>query len=221
MKLLLDHFDTLSDQPRQLDRLRNFVLQLAVRGKLTEQNPNDEPATALLDRIRAERDRLVKEKKIRKPKKLPPVDAAEVPFVLPEGWVWVRLGEVIHFQNGFAFKSSSFSDKGVPVVRIGDIQKGKVSLQRIKRVPQEIFDQVGFQYHIEKGDILLAMSGATTGKIGVSDLDEKVLLNQRVGKVIPFLINSKYITSFLQKTTESFLKRAWGSAQPNFFQPKF
>ena len=75
-------------------RLKDKILQLAIQGKLVEQDKNDEPASELLQRIKEERDKLIKEKKIRKPKKLPPIEEDEKPFEIPEGWEWVRLGEV-------------------------------------------------------------------------------------------------------------------------------
>ena len=71
--------------------LKDKILQLAIQGKLVEQDKNDEPASALLQRIKEERDKLVKEGKIRKPKKLPPIEEEEKPFDIPKGWEWVRL----------------------------------------------------------------------------------------------------------------------------------
>ena len=84
---LLAAFETLAEAPDGIARLRELVLQLAVRGKLVPQDPNDEPASVLLERIAAEKARLVKEGKIPKPKPLPPVGEDEVPFEVPEGWV--------------------------------------------------------------------------------------------------------------------------------------
>ena len=89
---LIAAFETLADAPDGTTRLRELVLQLAVRGKLVAQDPSDEPAAVLLERIAAEKARLVKEKKIRKPKVLPPIEADEVPFAVPEGWEWCRFG---------------------------------------------------------------------------------------------------------------------------------
>src|SRR5690606_33979520 len=79
---------------RGAPKLRELILELAVRGRLMPQHPSDEPAWVLLERIEAEKQRLVKEGKIKPPKKLPPVREDEVPFEVPEGWAWVRLGVV-------------------------------------------------------------------------------------------------------------------------------
>jgi type I restriction enzyme S subunit len=88
------HFDTLFTTEQSIDALKQTILQLAVMGKLVRQNPNDEPASVLLERIAAEKDRLVKETKIKKQKPLPEISEDEKPFELPEGWEWCRLGQL-------------------------------------------------------------------------------------------------------------------------------
>lgn len=97
---LLQHFHTLTKEPKNAKELKGLILQLAVQGKLTAQwraeNPNQEPATELLKRIAKEKAELVKAKKIRKEKPLPAISEEEKPYELPEGWSWSRLGSVIH-----------------------------------------------------------------------------------------------------------------------------
>ena len=100
---LANHFDLLFSGPMgawAIDRLKDTILQLAVMGKLVPQNPEDEPASKLLERIEAEKVRLVKEGKIKKQKPLPPVSDDEKPFQLPEGWEWVRLNQIGVFSGG-------------------------------------------------------------------------------------------------------------------------
>jgi type I restriction enzyme S subunit len=94
------NFGHLADAPGGVAKLRQMVLQLAVQGKLVEQNPSDEPASELLKRIAAEKERLIEEKKIRKPKALPPIEVDEVPFDVPSGWKWSRLGNLTEIQTG-------------------------------------------------------------------------------------------------------------------------
>ena len=106
-----------------IKKLRELILELAVRGKLVAQNPEDEPASKLLERIEAEKARLIAEGRIKRQKPLPAISDDEKPFGLPTGWEWVRLAATTTFINGFAFKSSSFQDYGVGVVKIGDINK--------------------------------------------------------------------------------------------------
>ncbi|MEW6595455.1 MAG: restriction endonuclease subunit S [Thermodesulfobacteriota bacterium] len=93
--LLEQHFDTAFAAPDGITKLRELILTLAMQGKLVEQNPNDPPASELLKEIEAEKLRLVKAGKIKRPKPLPPIKPEEVPYELPQGWEWVRLGEIV------------------------------------------------------------------------------------------------------------------------------
>jgi type I restriction enzyme S subunit len=90
---LIQQFDLLASSLGGVAKLRELILSLAVRGKLVPQNPADEPASVLLQKIRAEKERLIAEGKIKKDKPLPPISDEEKPFELPEGWEWVRLNE--------------------------------------------------------------------------------------------------------------------------------
>lgn len=134
------------------------------------------------------------------------------------GVEWKALGDVCDFQNGFAFKSNLFKDKGFPIVRITNIDGTDVDLIDVK-----YFDPIDYNsgnplnYSIVKGDILIAMSGATTGKIGYYNLNEIAYLNQRVGKFIPnkTLVNNRYLYHFLLTKTEFMNVLAGGGAQPN------
>jgi type I restriction enzyme S subunit len=91
--LLLEHFDELISTPEDVEKLNRTILQLAMQGKLVEQNPNDEPAIELLKQIREEK---AKEKKGKKSAALPLIESDETPFDLPKGWEWVRLGELVN-----------------------------------------------------------------------------------------------------------------------------
>ncbi len=95
--LLEQHFDTVFAAPDGIVRLRELILTLAMQGKLVEQDPKDPPASELLKEIEAEKKRLVKEGKIKKPKPLPHIKPEEVPYDLPPGWEWVRLGEICSY----------------------------------------------------------------------------------------------------------------------------
>lgn len=101
---------------RAIDKLKQTILQLAVMGKLVPQDPNDEPASQLLKRIAAEKAQLVKDKKIKKQKPLPPITDEEKPFELPEGWEWVRLGSIIHISSGQGLTAANMNSNGeIPV----------------------------------------------------------------------------------------------------------
>jgi type I restriction enzyme S subunit len=92
--LLFENFDLLLDAPDGIEQIRKLILQLAVQGKLVPQDPSGEPASELLKKIKAEKEKLIKEGKIKKEKPLPPIKPDEIPYELPKGWEWVRLGEI-------------------------------------------------------------------------------------------------------------------------------
>lgn len=97
--------------PDAIPRLRRFILDLAVQGKLSEQDPRDEPATQLLMRIQTEMARLVKEGKIRKQNPQAEIETDAIPFTLPEGWAWARLGNLIHLLSGQHLQPGEYSDE--------------------------------------------------------------------------------------------------------------
>ena len=135
---------------------------------------------------------------------------------LPQGWEIKRLGEVCNFQNGFAFKSKTFKKKGIPIVRITNIQNEKLNLSKIVYIDPKDYDKNLSKYEIVRGDLLIAMSGATTGKIGIHQTDEKLLLNQRVGKFSPKpALNKSFLFNFLATKVEESLSISAGAAQPN------
>lgn len=104
-----------------IKKLRELILELAVRGKLVPQDPNDEPASQLLKRIAAEKEALVKAGKLKKQKPLPPITDEEKPFELPQGWELVRFGDAIEVINGRAYKRHEMLDKGTPLLRVGNL----------------------------------------------------------------------------------------------------
>ena len=122
------HFDLLLDRPQAIDALEQTLLQLAVRGLLVPQDPTDEPASALLQKIRAEKDRLIATGQIKRDKPLPPITDEEKPFELPVGWEWVRLGIVVGIERGGSPRpiEAFLTDEpdGLNWIKIGDTEKG-------------------------------------------------------------------------------------------------
>ena len=201
-------------------QLKNSILQMAVQGKLVPQDPNDEPASVLLERIRAEKEQLIKEGKIKKEKnpsvifrgadnlpyekvgKNEPVCIAdEVPFDIPENWEWVRVKHFTTLYNGRAFKPSDWTDTGLPIVRIQNLNN--------QNSPYNLYN--GFvepEYQLYGGELLFAWSGTPGTSFGAHiwcgkeavlnqhifrlDFSEKVIykpyymyaLNQRIGELI-------------------------------------
>ncbi|EMS7981106.1 restriction endonuclease subunit S, partial [Salmonella enterica subsp. enterica serovar Soerenga] len=185
-KLIVDHIDTWTTarQTRSttgrgssgkidlygIKKLRELILELAVRGKLVPQDPNDEPASVLLKRIAAEKAELVKQGKIKKQKPLPEISEEEKPFELPVGWEWVRLGEISDAVTGNAFKTSEYSDEGTFVLRVTNINPdGSINLTDSKFIPHNIAENKYSNFSLVEGDILLVMVGGSLGKIGIVD----------------------------------------------------
>jgi type I restriction enzyme S subunit len=108
--LLQTHFETALDHPNGIKKLRELILSLAMQGKLVVQDKNDQPARELLKEIQAEKERLVKEGKIRKTDALSPIKDEEKPFVLPEGWEWVRLGDVCNVKSSKRIFESDYCE---------------------------------------------------------------------------------------------------------------
>lgn len=162
------HFDILFTTERSIDALKQTILQLAVMGKLVPQDPNDEPASKLLERIAKEKAQLIKDKKIKKPKDLPPITEEEKPFDLPKGWEWARIFDVSLFSEyGSSQKTVTELPDGVPVLKMGDIQSGQLILGKHQVVSAQIEDLPNL--YLKFGDVLYnrTNSAELVGKTGM------------------------------------------------------
>ena len=130
---------------------------------------------------------------------------------------WKPLGDVCNFQNGFAFKSGLFKDNGSPIVRITNIDGKEVNLSDVKYFLLDDYNTDMTPYEVHQGDILIAMSGATTGKIGFYNYEHPSYLNQRVGKFSPNtnILNNRYLYHYLLSKVEDIYIISGGGAQPN------
>jgi len=196
--------DELENAEKELDTLESqfaeylpkSILQVATQGKLVAQDSDDEPATELLKRIKQEKDELIRDGKIKKEKPLPSISAAEIPYDLPDGWDWYRLGELCEINGGYAFKSSNYSSTGVRVVRISDFdERGFID----KNVVRHLYSTQIEPYLLAMNDILIAMTGGTVGKsLLVSELSETMVVNQRVATIkLSPASNPRYIFSVI------------------------
>lgn len=212
-KLRLKSIDNISLEG--IGALRRLILEFAIRGKLVPQDPTDEPARVLIKKITNEREVLLNQGKIKKVELLNAISEDEKKFNLPHGWEWIRLGAISEFINGYAFKSSDFTSEGAGIIKIGDIQNGQINSSEISRVGDHIVGELDEALKIRKGDLLIAMSGATTGKLGFNKSDEIFYLNQRVGKIVPYLLNKDYTFHYLSTKIAENLTISQGSAIPN------
>lgn len=143
-----------------IQKLRQKILREAVQGKLTEQNPDDEPASELLKKIKKEKDRLIKEGKIKKQKPLPEITEDEIPYELPNNWCWTRLGEIANIKRGASPRPiNSFiteSQNGVNWIKIGDSLKGsKYIISTNQKITEEGAKRSVF---VNKGDLVMSNS---------------------------------------------------------------
>lgn len=132
------------------------------------------------------------------------------------GWQVKKLGEVCGFQNGFAFKSNLFRETGLPIVRISNIQGDELVTDKLVYFDPADYREDLLKFKVMQDDLLIAMSGATTGKIGFNTTDIVFYLNQRVGKFEPGKnLDKKFLYYFLSTKSEESLRISAGSAQPN------
>ena len=137
--------------------------------------------------------------------------------MMKKGWDIKKLGEVCTFINGFAFKSSKFTESGEPIIRISDIQNGMVVDSNVVYFDIDSYSENLSKYKVYPNDILIAMSGGTTGKIGINYTNREFYLNQRVGvfRENNNVLNHMFLFYYLHTKGEDSLKMAAGAAQPN------
>jgi type I restriction enzyme S subunit len=194
----------LYNQLTQLDNLNQAILQEAVQGKLVPQDPKDEPASELLKRIKAEKATLRQAQgKGKKEKPLPPIKPEEIPFEIPENWVWCRLGEICDNIT----KGSSPNWQGVQYVSEGEgilfitsknVDSFKIDLTKASYV-EEKFNEIEPRSILKKGDILTNIVGASIGRTALFDLDVVANINQAVCilRIEHSFINKAYLLNLM------------------------
>ena len=199
--------------------MKKSLLQYAIEGKLVPQRKEEGTAKELLAKIRAEKARLIKEKKIKKDKPLPAITDDEKPFDIPESWEWVRLGELGEWCSGAtpSRQHPEYFGGKIPWLKTGDLNDGY-----IKDVPEFITEE-GFQHSSTKinpvGSVLIAMYGATIGKLGI--LQVPATTNQACCACELFQgIYNKYLFYFLLANRNFFIRKGMGGAQPNISKAK-
>ncbi|EAN9189058.1 restriction endonuclease subunit S, partial [Salmonella enterica] len=189
-----EHFDTLFTTEASIDALKQTILQLAVMGKLVPQDPNDEPASELLKRIAQEKAQLVKDGKMKKQKPLPPISDEEKPFELPDGWEWVKLGNILHDIKYGTSQKCDYNISGYPVLRIPNIVKGIIDLADIKY--GALTDSELKDLTLNKNDLLFIRSNGSTNIVGQSTLVQHDLKDHAyAGYIIRVRLHNEYINA--------------------------
>jgi type I restriction enzyme S subunit len=156
-----DAFDALTADPRTLDALKQTVLQLAVQGKLVPQDPHDEPASALLEDIREEQQRLVLEGKIPRLLTLPPIKSDEMLFELPHSWVWCRTSDLCLSISDGDHQPPPKVESGIPFLVISNIRTGEIDFSSVTRfVPEAYYADIQEMRQPRRGDILYSIVGS-------------------------------------------------------------
>jgi type I restriction enzyme S subunit len=201
-----DNFDLLYSAPENIGKLRQAILQLAVMGKLVPQDANDEPAAVLLERIKKEKQRLVKEGKVRKSKVLPPITLGETLYKIPNNWQWTKLGQCIELVSGQHLNASEQNNHeiGIPYLT-GASDFGKVYPKITRWTTQAKAVTI-------KNDILLSVKG-TVGKSNILDL-EQAGIGRQIMALRPILINYQYLYLFCLSASEKFYSLGVGIAIP-------
>ena len=181
-----------------IKQAKSKILDLAIHGKLAPQDPNDEPAIELLKRINPD---------------FTPCDNGHY-TQLPEGWSICKLSKLCKIENGFAFSSNDYKHEGTPLIRISNIVNNSIDLTDCVYIQ----NNVDYRFVVNKGDLLIAMSGATTGKMRVYSSKRTAFLNQRVGNIKILdgsLLSADYRNIYMQSKVDNIIKFAYGGAQPN------
>ena len=219
-------------------QLKNSILQMAVQGKLVPQDPTDEPASVLLERIRQEKDALIKEGKIKKEKNpsvifrgadnLPyekvgnsdPVCIAdEVPFEIPDSWEWVRLGSILYKLSDGTHSTPKYVEHGIPFISVKDVSSGCLDFSNCKYIAEKEHAELYERCNPEKGDILLTKVG-TTGIPVIVDTDKEFSLfvsvallkfNQNLlyNEYLIHLINSPLVQKQAAENTKGVGNKNW------------
>lgn len=193
-------------QSDMIKQLRQNILQEAVQGKLVPQDPNDEPANILVERIKEEKERLITEKKIKKEKPLPLIIEDEIPYELPEGWLWTRLGdlcELITKGSSPKWQGVNYIDNqnGVLFITSENVGNYRLILTNKKYLEWK-FNEIEPRSILKKGDILMNIVGASIGRTAIFEVDDVANINQAVCTIrtIDISIYRPYLLYFLNSS---------------------
>jgi type I restriction enzyme S subunit len=207
----------LTHQLTLVKKLRQQLLQDAVQGKLVPQNRKDEPASELLRKIKAEKAELIAEKKLKKDKELTPIKPEEIPFEIPENWVWCRLGEMcFHITDG-EHVTPQKQKEGRLLLSAKNIRDGFIVYDNVDYISEEDFQKSIKRCRPEKSDVLIVSVGGTIGRSTVMKDDVEFAIVRSVALIKPFI---KLMADFIKFILDSPILqkeingRSWGTAQP-------
>ncbi len=182
--------------------LKNSILQLAIQGKLVEQRPEEGTAQELFAQIQAEKQRLIEAGKIKKEKPLPEIAEDEKPFEIPEGWMWVHLGEVVTVLGGKripAGRQLTTENTGYKYIRVSDMKDGTVLTDKLLYVPYDIFPSIS-RYIIHKEDVYITVAG-TIGRVGkIPEEIDGANLTENANRLVFSCIQQDWLIKWLESS---------------------
>ena len=189
-------------------KLRQKILDLAIHGKLVPQDPNDEPASVLLERIKAEKERLIKEGKIKRAKKsAKSSDTPHYPYLLPKGWKWCKLEDIAYVASGSTPSKESFVSDGIPYIKMYNLRNQKIDFDfKPQYIKPEVHNGKLQRSRTEVGDLIMNIVGPPLGKLAIipSSLPQ-ANFNQAAVLIRPLLhkaILTKYLFYYLSEMSE-------------------
>ena len=219
-------------------QLKNSILQWAIQGKLVPQDPNDEPASVLLEKIRQEKERLIKEKKIKRDKNASIIYRGEdnsyyekflatgevkcideeIPFEIPNGWEWCRMGSIGEWGAGAtpAKGNLDYYNGNILWLRTGELNNDVVYDTEIK-ITEKALRECSLRLN-KIGDVMIAMYGATIGKVAI--VGKEMTTNQACCACTPIGVFNWFLFYFLMGSQIDFIKKGEGGAQPNISREK-
>ncbi len=187
------------------ESLRQAILQEAVQGKLVPQDPTDELTSELLKRNKAEKERLIREKKIKQEKPLPPISEDEIPYELPGGWMWVRLNTLCDkIQDGTHHSPNQQYDmkerNRFLYITSKNIKNDGIDLSNVTYIDEPVHRLIYQRCNPERGDVLLIKDGAMTGTVTINNFDEEFSLLSSVALIKPdrYVLYPSYLKYFLR-----------------------
>lgn len=217
--IFITNFDKLYSTKNSIEKLKNLILKIALKGQFGTQNSKDESSLVLLEKIDEERNSLVKEKKISKQKKLLGISDLDKKFDLPNGWTWVRLNEYGIWKSGStpSRTNSAYYEGNIPWVKSGEVKQGRIK-ETVETITELALEKCSL--HINPiGSVLVAMYGANIGEVGILEIEAAT--NQAVCACTTFsVVNNFFLYKLLQSLKSNFISQGAGAAQPNISREK-
>lgn len=212
---LLNIIDNLQSQyASNLEVLKSKFIDATVRGKLTEQIPEDGNAEDLYNQIQDEKARLIKEGKIKEEKALPEITEGEIPFNIPKNWKWVRMSEILDVRDG-THDSPQYYESGIPMITSKNLLDGRIDYENTKFVSQKDAEKINKRSSVDDGDILFAMIGTIGNPVLVKKEREFVVKNVALFKNFDqSSLSMRYVYWYLMREQYEFRKIVSGGLQP-------